>query len=191
MLGWSFDLEKSVHLWGLNILIWSVRGLGWAIWAVPSPLTSRDSGPVTCICPLFANSSAAMRTSEGHLKVKVKDASRVWLCNSMDCIVHGILQARILEWVAFPFSTGSSQPRDQTQVSCFAGRFFTDLATREAQEHCVGSLSLLRDLPDPGNEPGSPALQADSLPPELLGKQRMSIINTVKFRLLNWSYWDS
>ena len=39
--------------------------------------------------------------------------------------VHGILQVRILEWVAFPFSWGSSQPRDQTQVSHIAGRFFT------------------------------------------------------------------
>ena len=46
--------------------------------------------------------------------------------------VHGILQARILEWVAFPFSRGPSQPRDQTQVSCTAGRFFTNWATREA-----------------------------------------------------------
>ena len=35
----------------------------------------------------------------------------------MDCTVHGILQARILEWVAFPFSRGSSQPRDQVRVS--------------------------------------------------------------------------
>ena len=43
-----------------------------------------------------------------------------------------ILQARILEWVALPFSRGSSQPRDQTQVSCIAGRFFTVWATREA-----------------------------------------------------------
>ena len=42
-------------------------------------------------------------------------------------------QARILEWVAFPFSRGSSQPRDWTQVSCIAGRFFTSWATREAQ----------------------------------------------------------
>ena len=47
------------------------------------------------------------------------------LCDPMDYTVHGILQARILEWVAFPFSRGSSQPRDQTQVSCIAGRFFT------------------------------------------------------------------
>ena len=44
----------------------------------------------------------------------------------------GILHARILQWVAFPFSRGPSQPRDWTQVSCIAGRFFTSWATREA-----------------------------------------------------------
>ena len=47
--------------------------------------------------------------------------------------IQGILQARILEWVvAFPFSRGSSQPRDPTQVSLIAGEFFTSWATREA-----------------------------------------------------------
>ena len=48
------------------------------------------------------------------------------LCNPMDYTVHEILRARILEWVAFPFSRGSSQARDQTSVSCIAGRFFTN-----------------------------------------------------------------
>ena len=57
------------------------------------------------------------------------------LYDPMDYTVHGILQARILDWVAFPFSRGSSQPRDQTQVSLIAGRFFTSWATREAQEY--------------------------------------------------------
>ena len=47
------------------------------------------------------------------------------LCDPMDSTVHGVLQARILEWVAFPFSRGSSQPRDQTQVSHTAGGFLT------------------------------------------------------------------
>ena len=47
-------------------------------------------------------------------------------------LAHGILQARILEWVAFPFSRGSSHPRDQTGASCIAGRLFTNWATREA-----------------------------------------------------------
>ena len=46
--------------------------------------------------------------------------------------IHGIFQARILEWVAISFSRGSSWPRDQTQVSCIAGRFFTIWATTEA-----------------------------------------------------------
>ena len=50
----------------------------------------------------------------------------------MDYTVHGILQARTLEWVAFPFSRGSSQPRDWTQVSRIAGRFCTSWDTREA-----------------------------------------------------------
>ena len=47
------------------------------------------------------------------------------LCNPMGYTVHGILQARVLEWVAFPFFRISSQPRDQTQVSPIAGAFFT------------------------------------------------------------------
>ena len=47
------------------------------------------------------------------------------LCDPMDYTVCGIFQARILEWVAFPFFRGSSQPRDQTQVSRTAGGFFT------------------------------------------------------------------
>ena len=57
------------------------------------------------------------------------------LCN---LIVHGVLQARILEWVAFPFSRGSSQPRDWTLVSHIAGEFFTSWTTREAPEYWSG-----------------------------------------------------
>ena len=51
---------------------------------------------------------------------------------------HGILQTRILEWIVFPFSRGSYQPRVWTQVSHIAGRFFTSWATREAQEYWSG-----------------------------------------------------
>ena len=53
----------------------------------------------------------------------------------MDYIAHGIIQARILEWVAFPFSRGSYQPRDQTQVSCISGGFFTSWATKEVYKY--------------------------------------------------------
>ena len=70
---------------------------------------------------------------------EVKVAYSCWiLCDPMDYTVHGILQARILKWVAFPFSMGSSQPRDRTQVSHSAGGFFTSWATREAQEYWNG-----------------------------------------------------
>ena len=62
--------------------------------------------------------------------MKVKNESEVvqlclTLCDPMVYTVHGILQAITLEWVAFPFSRGSSQPRDRTQVSHIAGRFCT------------------------------------------------------------------
>ena len=63
-------------------------------------------------------------------KVKVLAQSCLILCEPMDCSppgssIHGILQARILEWVAIPFSWVSSQPRDQIRISCMAGRLFT------------------------------------------------------------------
>ena len=62
-----------------------------------------------------------------------------WKWNSLSCVqlfaipwtVHGILQARILEWVAFPFSRGSSHPKDRTQVSHIAGRFI------DFFNHCI------------------------------------------------------
>ena len=64
-------------------------------------------------------------------KVKVKVTQLCpTLCDPTDSTVHGILQARILEWVAFPFSRGSSELRDQTEVSQIAGGFFTSWATR-------------------------------------------------------------
>ena len=58
----------------------------------------------------------------------------------------GILQARILEWVTRPSSRGSSQPRDQNQVSSTAGRFFTVWATREDQEYWSWPQELNRGL---------------------------------------------
>ena len=72
--------------------------------------------------------------------------------------VHGILQARILEWVAVPFSRGSSQLKDQTQVSCIAGRFFfTIIATGKPKNIEVGSLSPLQWIfPTQGLNPGLP-----------------------------------
>ena len=63
-------------------------------------------------------------TRPEQLKVKVAQ-SCLTVGDSMDFTVHGILQARVLELVAFPYSRGSSQPRDQAQASHIEGRFFT------------------------------------------------------------------
>ena len=80
---------------------------------------------------------------------KLKDSGVKWsevkvtqlcqtLCDPMDYRVRGILQARITEWVAFPFSRVSSQLRDWTQVSCIAGGFFTSWAIREVLKDSIG-----------------------------------------------------
>ena len=80
--------------------------------------------------------------------------SRSTLCDAMGCFlpgssVHGIRQARILEWVTTLFSRGSSQPRDQIRVSCIAGRFFTFWVTRENLFQKYSFLELI--LTFPGN----------------------------------------
>ena len=76
--------------------------------------------------------SRRFRIMSRFIQVKVIQSCPT-LCNPMDYTVHGIFQARILEWGVFPFSRVSSQPRDRTQVSCIASGFFTSWATREAQ----------------------------------------------------------
>ena len=111
--------------------------------------------------------------------------------------VHGILQARILEWVAMLFSRGSFWPRDPTcvpYISCIGGGLVTKSCPTLATPWtvaCQASLSMgssrqeywsgfpfpsTGDLPEPGTEPGSPVLQADSLPSEPPGKPVSSII---------------
>ena len=67
------------------------------------------------------------------------------LCDPVGCSrpgssVRGILQGRTVKSVAYPFSRGSSQPRDRTQVSCTAGVFLTSWATREDQTGALGNL---------------------------------------------------
>ena len=90
----------------------------WSGLLFPSPGDIPNPG----IKPRTSTSQADSLLSEPPGKVKVKVTQlHLTLCDPMD---YGILQARILEWVAFPFSRGSSQPRDQTQVSRIAGGFF-------------------------------------------------------------------
>ena len=137
-----------------------------------------------------------MQAFEGQVKKLIKSENKVTqscltLCEPINCSlpsssVHGILQARVLEWVAISFSRGSSRTRDPTRVSCMAGRRFTLWATRNvkslswirifatpwtvayqappsmgfSRQECWSTLpfSFPGDLPDPGIEPPSPAL---------------------------------
>ena len=73
-----------------------------------------------------------MHESESEVTQSCPTISDPMDCSLPGSSVHGILQARILEWVAMPFARGSSQPRDRTQVSCIAGGFFTGFPIREA-----------------------------------------------------------
>ena len=86
----------------------------------------------------YSISSKGFLPTVVDIMVRVKSLSRVQLCDTMDCSlpqssVHGIFQARILEWVAISFSRGSSWPRDRTQVSHTVGRCFTVWATGEVR----------------------------------------------------------
>ena len=76
------------------------------------------------------------------MKVKVAQSCPT-LCNLMDYTVHGILQARILEWVAFPFSRGSSQPRDRTRSPTLQEDSLPAEPQGKPKNTGVGKLSLL------------------------------------------------
>ena len=105
-------------------------------------LTYRLSCPLGSYKPSGGRSGLQIRGSRNpvsmwHLHTQVTSEVKVaqscpTLCDPVDYSPWN-LQARILEWVAFSFSRGSSQPRNRTQVSCIAGGFFTSWATREAQ----------------------------------------------------------
>ena len=80
------------------------------------------------------------------------------LCDTRDCSppgssIHGIFQARILEWVAISFSRGSSQPWDQTWVSCMGGGFFTVWAMRTAKFRSTTPTVTAEDLGEYKNQP--------------------------------------
>ena len=94
-------------------------------------------GPMDC-SPL---GSSAYGIFQARILVKVKVIQLYpILCDPMDYAVRGILQARILEWIAFPFSRGSSQPRDGTQVSCIAGNSLLSELPGKPNDHEHGGL---------------------------------------------------
>ena len=123
---WNISTDNHMAHFLFHSDLWSnvtssERPFWHAIWSV----TSWHS---YLICPIVLPSSYHYLTPQGTQCLVIQSCPT--LCNPMDCSppgssVHGILQARILEWVATPSSRGSSQPRDQTQGSHVASGFFT------------------------------------------------------------------
>ena len=118
------------------------------------------------------------------------ELSRVRLLATPWTVAHqaplsmGILQARILAWVAMPSSRGSSQPMDQPRILCH----LSHQGSPTIVEWVAYPFSTDLHLPNPGMEPGSPALQADSLPTELPGKQLSPWYTYIKGNLVR--KWD-
>ena len=134
---WYMEKEMAAHS---SVLAWRIPGT-----EEPGRLPSMGSHRVGHDWSDLA-ATACCYTAESNttLEWKWRSLSHVQLCDPTDCTVHGILQARILQWAAFPFSRGSSQSQDLTQVSHIAGRFFISWATRGAQEHSIYTPILKR-----------------------------------------------
>ena len=160
-------MDKNFHIRFIShLLCWPSHewtfpcGISWT-WSTSVLLESMIKWPSICLVYLKAfpwskpqSIFILILTTCVYVCVLVTQ-SCLTLCNPVDCSppgssVHGILQARMLEWVAVPFSTGSSQLWDQTQVSCIAGIFFTDWVTRKAcvlvQQQVPGLKMLLSML---------------------------------------------
>ena len=131
---------------------------------------------------MHSGTSRFKGTDSGHLsskmtdvltrevKVKVAQPCPI-LCDPIDYTVYGILQARMLEWVAFPFSRDLSNPGIEPRSSALQADSLPAEPQGKSKNTGVGSLTPSAvDLPNPGIEPRSLALQADSLPTELSGK---------------------
>ena len=123
-----------------HVSIWQSKRAG-LVWVSKSDCL--QGWPSSVFPPFFSSSQLSKSAApEGHLAISpsclrecvLVTQSCLTLCDPMDCsppgfCVLGILQARIPEWIAMPFSRGSSPPRDQTLISCIVGRFFTIWAT--------------------------------------------------------------
>ena len=145
---------------------------GRAAVQAPSALVGADSGGMlsrTCF-----KSSCDLGWNQCLSWWKWKSLTCVWLCNPMDYTVHGILQARILEWVIFPFSKISSQPRDWTQVSRICRWLLLPAEPQgKPKNTAVHSLSLLQGI-FLTQELNQGLLHVDSLPTELSGKLNLT-----------------
>ena len=138
-----FAIFKSNFFYNFSLLIF-FPSWDFVIILSFNPLEMISFDPLNILWNLYKVWSLIIKYWFSAWKVKVKvTQSRLTLCDPMYCSlpgpsVHGNFQVRILKWIMVPFSRGSSQPRNWTQVSCIAGGFFIIWATREAQEYWSG-----------------------------------------------------
>ena len=129
ILNWILDQKGKRCCWDSWWNLNRVSGLAVRVTAM---LTSWFGWQSHCLLKIFSHPFRSWWAWCWN-EVKVTQSCST-LCDPVDCTVHGILQARILEWVAIGSCRESSQPRDQTQVSHIADRFFISWATREAHD---------------------------------------------------------
>ena len=133
-----FRTPKSSCLWGKDGID---RNKAWRNFLGNGNVLSLDiSGDYLCLFSCQNTWRSVHSVAWKEKKESEVAQSCPTLCDPMDCSppgssVHGIFQARILEWVAISFSRGSFQPRDRTHVSCTVGRCFTIWATRVVSLH--------------------------------------------------------
>ena len=135
--------QPACYLWqakacdsGLRALCWTLEDIepfGEKSNIIKFFLWNDSAKSIEFLTMVYVNAHLNVNESEGESCSVTSD-----FCDPIDYTVHRILKARTLEWVAFPFTRGSSQPRDRTQVSHTAGGFFPSWATREAQVYWSG-----------------------------------------------------
>ena len=133
----DITLPTKVHL--VKAMVFPVVMNGCESWTIKKADHWRsDAFELWCWRRFLRVPWTTRRSNQSILKVSVSEVTQscLTLCDPMVCSlpgssVHGIFQSIVLEWIAISFSRGSSQPRNQTQISHTAGRFFTDWAMRE------------------------------------------------------------
>ena len=152
---WTYDFWVAllIHFILLLVSVLYLSDRHWLNFVVLVPLQTKGSSLLRYVCA----------ESLSHVLLFLTPKRLVDYSSPVSS-VHGILQARILKWVAIPFSRGSSQPRDWTWVSHSAGRFFTTWATREAlAKVCAKLFQSCMTLCDPmGYSPWGSSVREDS-----------------------------
>ena len=138
---WSMNYKKK---WCMPLLVFKVSTSIWF---------NNLSFPLQCNCQHCRCQNDGIRLAawvsgwQKWSRLVVSDSLRPHTVACQAPPSTGLFQARVLEWVAISFSRGSSQPRDQTQVSCIAGRRFTAWATRQALNRQNPSPTSAKTLP--------------------------------------------